>query len=186
MADTRHGGFLELMSPDWQPARPGIYGGDRKSLDVHMHMMEALTTFYEMTRHPTHRRRLLEIIDLILTRMLRPDGTGYIQFTMDFEPLPAILFAVSWGRDATPADGVARPLEHDLSRAQRRVRLAAPARGGHPRHAARDLRGAGPQDHAITASGSASTMNMAASMPTPRPTPRPPNTRSSSGSRRRS
>jgi len=110
MVDTRHGGFLELMSPDWQPARPGIYGGDRKSLDVHMHMMEALTTFYEMTGYPTHRRRLLEIIDLILTRMLRPDGTGYIQFTMDFEPLPAILFAVSWGRDATPADGTARPL----------------------------------------------------------------------------
>jgi mannose/cellobiose epimerase-like protein (N-acyl-D-glucosamine 2-epimerase family) len=110
MADTRHGGFLELMAPDWQPARPGIFGGDRKSLDVHMHMMEALTALYEMTRHPTHRRRLLETIDLILTRMLRPDGTGYIQFTMDLQPLPAILFAVSWGRDATPADGVARPL----------------------------------------------------------------------------
>ncbi|NWG12685.1 MAG: AGE family epimerase/isomerase [Acidobacteria bacterium] len=110
MADTRHGGFLELMYPDWQPARPGLYGGDRKSLDVHMHMLEALTTFYEMSRHPTHRRRLLEIIDLILTRMLRPDGTGYIQFTMDFQPLPAILFAVSWGRDAKPADGIARPI----------------------------------------------------------------------------
>jgi len=110
MADTRHGGFLELMGQDWQPARPGIYGGDRKSLDVHMHMMEALTAFYEMTRHPTHRRRLLEVIDLILNRMLRPDGTGYVQFAMDFDPLPAILFAVSWGRDASPADGVARPL----------------------------------------------------------------------------
>jgi mannose 2-epimerase len=110
MADTRHGGFIELMTADWQPARPGIYGGDRKSLDVHMHMMEALTTFYEMTRNPTHRRRLLEIIDLILARMLRPDATGYVQFTVDFQPLPAILFAVSWGRDATPTDGVARPL----------------------------------------------------------------------------
>lgn len=110
MADTRHGGFLELMGADWQPARPGIYGGDRKSLDVHMHMMEALTAYYEMTQNSTHRRRLLEIIDLILTRMLRPDGTGYIQFAMDFQPLPAILFAVSWGRDARPADGVARPL----------------------------------------------------------------------------
>ena len=75
-----------------------------------MHMMEALTTFYEMTRHPTHHRRLLESIDLILTRMLRPDGTGYVQFTMDFQPIPAILFAVSWGRDAKPLDGVARPL----------------------------------------------------------------------------
>ncbi len=110
MVDTRNGGFLELMAPDWEPARPGIYGGDRKSLDVHMHMMEALTAFYEMTRHPTHRRRLLEVIDLILNRMLRHDGTGYIQFTMDFQPLPAIPFAVAWGRDARPADGVARPL----------------------------------------------------------------------------
>jgi mannobiose 2-epimerase len=111
MVDTRHGGFLELMQADWQPARPGIYGGDRKSMDVHMHMMEAWTTLYEMTGHPTHRRRLLEIIDLILTRMLRPeDGTGHMQFTLDFTPLPAIIFAVSWGRDAKPSDGLARPL----------------------------------------------------------------------------
>ena len=110
MIDTRYGGFIELMTPEWQPARPGIYGGDRKSLDVHMHMMEALTAFYEMTRNSTHRRRLLEIIDLILVRMLRPDGTGYIQFAMDFQPLPAIEFAVSWGRDASPEDGIARPL----------------------------------------------------------------------------
>ena len=111
MADTRHGGFFELMRPDWQPERPGVYGGDRKSLDVHMHMMEALTAHYELTRHPTHRRRLLEVIDLITARMLNPEfGTGYIQFTLDFQPLPAILFAVEWGRDAKPVDGAARPL----------------------------------------------------------------------------
>jgi mannose/cellobiose epimerase-like protein (N-acyl-D-glucosamine 2-epimerase family) len=81
MVDTRHGGFIELMQRDWQPERPGRFGGDRKSLDVHMHMMEALTTYYEMTGHPTHRRRLMEIIDLLLSRMLRPgSGTGYSQF----------------------------------------------------------------------------------------------------------
>lgn len=112
MADTRHGGYFEIMKPDWQPERPGKYGGDRKSLDVHMHMMEALTNMYEMTGHETHRRRLLEIIDLIVGRMLRPEsGTGYIQFSRDFSPLPAILFEVEWGRDAAPEDGVARPLE---------------------------------------------------------------------------
>jgi mannobiose 2-epimerase len=113
MVDTRHGGFFELFQPDWQLERPGQYGGDRKSMDVHMHAMEALTAFYEMTRHPVHRRRLLEIIDLIIARMLDPKfGTGYIQFTPDFTPLPAILFAVDWGRDAKPEDGVARPLEN--------------------------------------------------------------------------
>ena len=113
MIDTRNGGFLELMKRDWQPERPGRYGGDRKSLDIHMHMMEALTTFYEMTRHPTHRRRLLEVIDLVLSTMLRPDsGTGYYQFTYDFRPLPAILFATSWGRDAAPEGGEAHPLDY--------------------------------------------------------------------------
>jgi mannose/cellobiose epimerase-like protein (N-acyl-D-glucosamine 2-epimerase family) len=113
MADTHHGGYFEIMQADWQPERPGKYGGDRKSLDVHMHMMEALTTLYEMTGGPTHHRRLLETIDLIEDRMLDPEtGTGYIQFTSDFRPLPAILFAVAWGRDAAPEDGQARPLDY--------------------------------------------------------------------------
>jgi mannobiose 2-epimerase len=81
-------------------------------MDVHMHMMEALTNMVEMTRSATHRRRLLEVIDLLIHRMLRPEnGTGYIQFALDFTPLPAILFDVEWGRDKPPEDGRARPLD---------------------------------------------------------------------------
>jgi mannobiose 2-epimerase len=111
MADTRHGGWFEIMKRDWQPERPGKYGGDRKSMDVHMHMMEALTSLYEMTRSATHRRRLLECVDLICSRMLEPNtGTGYMQFALDYTPLPAIMFAVEWGSDEEPEDGVARPL----------------------------------------------------------------------------
>jgi len=113
MVDTRHGGYYELMCPDWQPEKPGRYGGDRKSMDVHMHMMEALTNMLEMTGSETYRRRLCEVIDLLITRMLRPEsGTGYIQFTLDFTPLPAILFDVEWGRDAEPENGLARPLDY--------------------------------------------------------------------------
>ena len=111
MADTARGGYYEIMRQDWQPERPGRYGGDRKSLDVHMHMMEALTTYYEMTGHPTHRRRLEEVIHLILTRMLEPvSGTGYMQFSLNWTPLRAIMCAVEWGSDKEPEDGVARPL----------------------------------------------------------------------------
>ncbi len=112
MADTAHGGYYEIMLPDWQPERPGIYGGDRKSLDVHMHMMEALTRFYEMTHNPSHRRRLLETIDLISSRMLQPDsGTGYMQFALDFTPLRAIDFAVEWGSNEPP-EGGSKPLDY--------------------------------------------------------------------------
>lgn len=110
MADTAHGGYWEIMRENWQPEAPGRRGGDRKSFDVHMHAMEALTTFYELTHHPTHRRRLLEAIELIRTRMLhREFGAGYMQFSADWTPLPAIMFDVEWGSDKEP-EGGARPL----------------------------------------------------------------------------
>ena len=112
MADTRYGGYLELMEHDWQPKPAGPFGGDRKSLDVHMHMMEALTSFYAMTQLPSHRRRLQEVIDLIIARMLHPEnGLGYMQFTYDFQPLRRIIFATAWGRDARPADNQAAPID---------------------------------------------------------------------------
>lgn len=113
MIDTRHGGFYEIMQADWQPAAAGKCGGDRKSMDVHMHMMEALTTFYEMSGCPTYRRRLLEVIDILTSQMLHAEyGTGYMQYSLDFQPLPAIIFDVQWGRDAEPEQGPHRPLDH--------------------------------------------------------------------------
>lgn len=111
MAETQHGGFLELMERDWRPKPAGRLGGDRKSLDVHMHMMEAMTTFTEMTRHPSHARRLREVIQLILTRMLHPQSLlGYMQFTYDWTPLAPIIFGTDWGRDAQ-TDGSRGPLD---------------------------------------------------------------------------
>ena len=112
MADTRNGGYLELFDRDWQPKPSGRFGGDRKSLDVHMHMMEALTSFYAMTQLPSHRRRLQEVIDLIIARMLHPvNGLGLMQFTYDFQPLRRIIFATPWGRDAAPVDQQAAPID---------------------------------------------------------------------------
>jgi mannobiose 2-epimerase len=112
MLDTRNGGYLELMDRKWNPKPGGAYGGDRKSLDVHMHMMEALTSFYAMTGRPSHRRRLLEVIDLITSRMLHPEnGLGLIQFTYDFKPLRRIIFATEWGRDARPTEEEAAPID---------------------------------------------------------------------------
>lgn len=112
MVDTRHGGYFEIMDRKWVP-RPGARsGGDRKSMDVHMHMMEALTSLYEMTGHPSHRARLEAVIDLIISRMLEPaTGAGWMQFSHDFQPLRAILFDVEWGSDEQPADGQAHPLD---------------------------------------------------------------------------
>jgi mannobiose 2-epimerase len=113
MIDFRHGGFIELFHRDWTPLEGATSGGDRKSLDVHMHMMEAFTNLYEMTGNVTHRRHLLEIIDLLLTKMMHPEnGLGIAQFAYDFTPLRAINFDTTWGRDADPEEGnEAKPMD---------------------------------------------------------------------------
>lgn len=111
--DTRFGGYYEMMNRDWSIKPPGVYGGDRKSLDVHMHMMEALTVLYELTQSHVHRRRLLETIDLLNTKMLFPNyGTGIAQFSYSFEPLRAIMFKNVWGSDRDAEDEEGRPLNN--------------------------------------------------------------------------
>jgi mannobiose 2-epimerase len=113
MSDRERGGVFELMQGDWSPVPGGRSGGDRKSFDVHMHLMEALTAYYELTGEPDHRGALEESITLLRGRMLHPSfGLGWMQFTLDFQPLPAILFDVQWGRDAEPEDGPSRPIEY--------------------------------------------------------------------------
>ncbi len=69
-ADTMYGGYWEMFHRDWTLCGPGSQGGDRKTLDVHMHLMEAFTTLYECTGKDVHRRKLLEDIELLLNRII--------------------------------------------------------------------------------------------------------------------
>src|SRR4030042_151586 len=54
-ADTANGGYREMFLADWQPRPAGPYGGDRKSFDVHMHLMEAYTALYELSGAEIHQ-----------------------------------------------------------------------------------------------------------------------------------
>ncbi len=111
-ADTRYGGYREMFLRDWSPRPPGEFGGDRKSFDVHMHLMEAYTVLYELTRAEIHRRKLREVIELMWARMFHaPTSTGIAQFALDFTPLPAIMFKTVWGSDRDN-QGEPRPMNN--------------------------------------------------------------------------
>lgn len=113
IADNFRGGYYEFLERDFSKKRPGKYGGDRKSFDVHMHLMEAMTNLYEATGSRVHKDRTQEIVDLIFSRILHPQfGTGMAQFTLSWEPLRAILFADVWGADRDVEDDEGRPLDN--------------------------------------------------------------------------
>jgi len=106
-ADTMYGGYWEMFHRDWTLCGPGSKGGDRKTLDVHMHLMEAFTTLYECTGLEVHRRKLLEDIDLLINRIIHPVyKTGIPQFYKDWTVAPQIKFDIIWGWDRFSPDGL--------------------------------------------------------------------------------
>ncbi|MFO7692179.1 MAG: AGE family epimerase/isomerase [Vicinamibacterales bacterium] len=108
-ADPEHGGYFEMFERDWTRCGPGSGGGDRKTLDVHMHLMEAFTTLYECSRDAVHRRALLADIGLLTRRILHPEfATGIPQFRADWRVAPQIKFDIVWGWDRF-AEGGAKP-----------------------------------------------------------------------------
>lgn len=99
-AETSYGGYLEMFDRDWSLCGPGSDGGDRKTLDVHMHLMEAFTALYRAGGKSVHKRKLQEIVDILVQRMMHPEfGTGIPQFYKDWSVAPQIKFDIVWGWD---------------------------------------------------------------------------------------
>ncbi len=98
--EPQYGGYLEMFGRSWDLAGPGRAGGDRKTLDVHMHLMEAFTCLYECSQKDYHKRKLVEIIKLLIDKVLHPEyGTGIPQFSSDWKQVPQIKFDIIWGWD---------------------------------------------------------------------------------------
>jgi len=123
-ADTMYGGYFEMFERNWDLCGPGSGGGDRKTLDAHMHLMEAFTTLYECSGKSIHRRKLIEDIDILIKRILHPQyATGIPQFTPDWQIAPQIKFDIIWGWDRF-AEGGAKPNAGDNTSAGHNVEFA--------------------------------------------------------------
>lgn len=99
-SDSLHGGFLENLNADWTPEGPGFEGGDRKSLDTHMHLMESFTVLAQASGQQVHRRCLQEVIDLICQRMIDAStGCGLNQFDVAWQSIPALAIKRTWNAE---------------------------------------------------------------------------------------
>ena len=111
-ADTCYGGYLENLEPDWTPSAPGFAAGDLKSLDIHMHTLEAFTTLYECTGEEIHRRKLQEVIDVVLKHMVDWEaGCGRNQFGLDFSVRPAINIRRTWNAERETGEVIEEPVD---------------------------------------------------------------------------
>lgn len=108
--DTLRGGYFENIERDWSISPAGPYAGDRKSLDIHMHLLEAWTTLYQATGKEIHKRKLQESWDIIKTYMVnKEDGYGLNQFDLWFHQIPAINIKRTWNAERETNETIATP-----------------------------------------------------------------------------
>ena len=99
-ADLRHGGFHEHFDREFRPTATRPDRRLHKSLDVHMHLMEALTALCELTGATWRRQALEQVIGLIFERMTDPGtGAGISVFAEDWTPLANVKLETVWGAD---------------------------------------------------------------------------------------
>lgn len=73
--DGEFGGYIEVCRRDWSEAGPDARLSDKdlnekKSMNNHLHVLEAYTNLFRETQHPQVEQRLHELIQLFLDRIL--------------------------------------------------------------------------------------------------------------------
>ncbi len=112
VTDTYRGGYYENIERDWSISPAGPYAGDRKSLDIHMHLLEAWTTLYQATGKEIHKRKLQEVWNIIKEHMMnKEDGYGYNQFDLAFNKIPAINIMRTWNAERETNETIATPTD---------------------------------------------------------------------------
>ncbi len=104
--DNIYGGYIEFFNEDWTPApaSEGSYmGGDPslKLMNTHLHLLEAMTTFYRASKLPLARERLLELINIESNAVVRKGlGACTDKYQRDWTPrLEGDYARVSYGHD---------------------------------------------------------------------------------------
>lgn len=104
--DKQYGGYVEFFNEDWTTpaASEASYmrsepGG--KLMNTHLHLLEALTTFYRASRLPLARERLLELIAIESNTVVRKDlGACTDKYERNWTPrLQGDYARVSYGHD---------------------------------------------------------------------------------------
>lgn len=105
--DREFGGYREYFLRDWAEAPQGeqsYMGGGipgTKLMNTHLHLLEAVTTFYRASKMAVARERLLELINIQSNAVLRKTlGACTDQYERDWTPrLNAQTSRVSYGHD---------------------------------------------------------------------------------------
>ena len=99
--DPCHPGYLEAFARDWQPIGENRMADndEPKSMNTHLHLLEAYTALYEVWPDPVVGKRLRELLLLFVDRIIRDSGHLGIFFDDEFNETVASQAICSFGHD---------------------------------------------------------------------------------------
>ena len=101
--DKRYGGYRDILQRDWTPLSASrMY--DRvpiKRMNTHLHLLEAITNFYSVTKDALARERLIELILINSNSVVRKDiGACTDRYLENWQPLTGPDYQrISYGHD---------------------------------------------------------------------------------------
>jgi cellobiose epimerase len=108
--DGAYGGYFEWLTRDGKPVAPRVANGTvamnpigpigYKSMNTHIHLLEAFTELYAVWPDPTLRSRLEELLAIVRDRICVEPGVMNLYFTNAWQPIPG---HDSYGHDVETA-----------------------------------------------------------------------------------
>ena len=96
--DSVNGGYFEWLARDGTPIVPRVPDGtvatnpigpiNYKSMNTHIHLLEAFTQLYEVWPDPTLRSRLEELLAIVRDKICVEPGVMNLYFTNTWQPIP--------------------------------------------------------------------------------------------------
>lgn len=99
-ADREHGGYIEALARDFSPLEDMSLSAHDinadKTMNSHLHILEAYANLYQVWPDDGLKEAVERLLDIIGTKVMRPDGHLQLYFSRDWQVLPG---GVSYGHD---------------------------------------------------------------------------------------
>ena len=87
--DPVHGGYFEAFNRDWSPIEDmrlsAKDANESKTMNTHLHILEAYTCLYRVWKDPIIKTRLSELIEIFISKILDQAGHLKLFFTEEWE-----------------------------------------------------------------------------------------------------
>lgn len=93
--DVKFKGYDQTGTSTW------LGSGAAKDTNTHIHLMEAFTQLYVLTKNETVRARVVELLEVVEGRLMQPANYTFAEFAADFTPFGKPY--VSYGHDIETA-----------------------------------------------------------------------------------